>query len=46
MLAGKSDWAQIQSKKIKPLGSKYLVGLPSGLRIDILSKGSCVSTEF
>lgn len=27
------------------MGSKYLVGLPSGLRIDILSKGSCVSTK-
>lgn len=40
------DWARIENKKIKPLGSKYLVGLPSGLRIDILSKGSCVSTKF
>jgi hypothetical protein len=24
-----------------PLGSKYLVKAPFGLRIDILSKGSC-----
>lgn len=44
MLESKRNWARIQSKRVKPLGSKYLVGLPSGLRIDILSKGSFVST--
>jgi len=31
---------------IGPLGSKYLVGLPSGLRIDILCKGAFVPTEI
>lgn len=35
-----------KQRRDKPLGSKYLVGLPSGLRIDILSKGSFVSTSF
>lgn len=31
---------------IRPLGSKYLVRAPTGLRIDILSKGSCRVYKF
>lgn len=43
---GKKIKSKIKANSgIEPLGSKYLVRAPSGLRIDILSKGSLLRLQ-
>ena len=49
-MQGKRNKTKARKKQrlggVKPLGSKYLDRAPSGLRIDMLSEGSCCAYKI